>query len=146
MCGAGSLGGGLGYHSKRVNLGAGNGLPAAINISPVKPSMSKYCNDKSSIGQHGRHDDLGLNDRDYSEGAKTNSVQNVHQRLRDYQGSHGKTSVSKALFQAGGQQSSSPGGVTLTEQLPQPSQVTQLGSPSKLQSKTASAFGQNLRF
>lgn len=40
--------------------------------SPMKQNLTKYCNDKG--------------------------VQNVHQRLREYQGSQGKTSVSKALF------------------------------------------------
>lgn len=42
----------------------------AVQISPLK----KYCT------------------------KETNSIQNVHNRLREYQGSQGKTSVSKALF------------------------------------------------
>lgn len=77
-----------------------------INISPIKQSLSKYCNDKATGNHNGG----------------SSSIQNVHQRLREYQGSQGKTSVSRALFQHGE------------------------CSPSKLQSKTASAFGQNLRF
>lgn len=93
-----------------------------MNISPVKQSLSKYCNEKSgpTAGASGSQNPSGGN----------SSIQNVHQRLREYQGSHGKTtSVSKALFQN-----------------KESSDIVKQSSPPKLQSKTASAFGQSLRF
>jgi hypothetical protein len=65
-----------------------------------------------------------------NDGAGGSSIQNVHQRLREYQGSHGKTTVSKALFQSNKESISDKA----------------IGSPAKLQQKTASAFGQNMRF
>lgn len=63
-----------------------------INISPIKQSLSKYCNDKSGQCVPKATEYIGVNTEA--------SVHNVHQRLREYQGSHGKTSVSKALFQS----------------------------------------------
>ena len=59
-------------------------------MSPTKQSLSKFCNEKTGPGVSKATEYIGVQD---------NSIQNVHQRLRDYQGSHGKTSVSKALFQ-----------------------------------------------
>lgn len=94
-----------------------------INVSPMKQSLSKYCNEKTGPSA-GKTMGYGMNS---SNGGS--SIQNVHQRLREYQGSHGKTSVSKALFQ----QKDGP-------------LEKGTGSPSKLQQKTASAFGQSLRF
>lgn len=87
----------------KFNNGSGNGL----NISPIKSSQPKFGvaekNQQSMQGPSGM-------------------MQNAHKRLREYQGSQGKTSVSKALFQS------------------------EAHSPSKHQPKTASAFSQNLRF
>ena len=94
------------------------GVKLIRQMSPSKQSLSKYCNDKSGACVSKATEYIG---------AQESTIQNVHQRLRDYRGSHGKTSVSKALFQTS--QSDKMG-----------------GSPSKLQQKTASAFGQNLRF
>ena len=70
-------------------LGSGH----IINVSPMKQSLSKYCNEKSgpSAGKAAAYQGT-------TQGGGS-SIQNVHQRLREYQGSHGKTSVSKALFQ-----------------------------------------------
>ena len=53
---------------------------APVNVSPIKQNLSKYCNDKGNLP------------------ANTNSIQNIQNRLREYQGSQGKTSVSKTLF------------------------------------------------
>jgi len=65
-----------------------------INVSPMKQSLSKYCNEKTgpSAGK-------GISNSGTVTGGGS-SIHNVHQRLREYQGSHGKTSVSKALFQS----------------------------------------------
>lgn len=78
-----------------------SGQQASINISPMKVT-SKYGMDKQS--------DMMVNGG--------SSIQNVHQRLREYQGNQGHTSVSKSLFQS-----------------------DKLNSPHKLQTKTASTFG-----
>ena len=73
----------------------------SLNISPLK-TASKYGVEKQPemIANGG------------------SSIQNVHQRLREYQGNQGHTSVSKSLFQS-----------------------DKLNSPHKLQTKTASTFG-----
>ena len=89
----------------------------------MKQSLSKYCNEKTGPSASKAFSYSGKGSNGGS------SIQNVHQRLREYQGSHGKTNVSKALFQQKDAQ-----------------QEKTLGSPSKLQQKTASAFGQSLRF
>jgi hypothetical protein len=76
----------------------------------MKQSLSKYCNEKTGPTV-GKAMSYGMNSTNGG-----SSIQNVHQRLREYQGSHGKTSVSKALFQQ-----------------KDGSQEKGLGSPSKLQ-------------
>jgi hypothetical protein len=107
---------------------AGGGQIAAsskqiMSISPVKQSLSKYCNEKTGPTS-------GASNSQNPPGGGNSSIQNVHQRLREYQGSHGKTtSVSKALFQN-----------------KESNDIAKQSSPPKLQSKTASAFGQSLRF
>lgn len=69
--------------------------------SPSKQSLTKYCNDKYIQKQQSQK---GVN----------SCMQNVHQRLREYQGSHGKTSVSKALFQSSKDEKSPSGKITST--------------------------------
>ena len=92
-----------------------------LNISPVKTKASIAAGLKSCITEY-KED--GVNNQDAQ-----NSLQSVHQRLREYQGSHGTASVSKALFQGGASASPTAGDQMIAGQAPQ------------LQSKTASAFG-----
>lgn len=85
-----------------------------INISPVKAGRTF----KNAVTEY--HEEVPQVDLQADAMA-------AHSRLREYQNSHGKSSVSKSLFK---------GGQTDDQKSPQ----------SKLHSKTASAFGQNMRF
>lgn len=95
-----------------------------LNISPVKSKANIAAGLKSCITEY----------KEDGQQEAQNSLQSVHQRLREYQGSHGTASVSKALFQGGAPASPTGGDQMIASQAPQ------------LQSKTASAFGQSLRF
>lgn len=64
-----------------------------LNISPVKSKAPIIAGLKSCITEY-KEDGMTKQDAQ-------NSLQSVHQRLREYQGSHGTASVSKALFQGG---------------------------------------------